>query len=169
MYQRIIVIIALWIFSCPISRAEHVRVFLIAGQSNINGVIGGSDIPAEWNHVQDDVWIWLGDRMGGGDWTTLEPGHGASTHSPGPHYPTGLDPLDRIGPELSVGGILADAFPNERIALIKHAEGGTDVMRDWNPDNLGDPSTFDHMWSGLLQKTTNAFNNLDNAQHSYEV
>jgi hypothetical protein len=168
MYQRIIVIIAFWVAGCSISRAEHVRVFLLAGQSNINGATQGSVFPSEWNHVQDDVWIWLDDRRGGGNWTSLGPGHGGYVHAPGQNLPLGLNPPN-IGPELSAGRLLADAFPNDRIALIKHAEGGRDVKTHWNPQNIGPPNNPDHMWSGLLQKTSNAFRNLQDAGHSFQV
>lgn len=153
--------------------AESVKVFLLAGQSNMNGTALAENLEPSWNVPQDDVWIWLDHNIDGeGQWTTLEPGHGWLTHAPRPGRPEGLDPRRGsliVGPELSIGRTLADAYPDHRIALVKHADGGTDLAYDWNPENVGPPESNDHMWSGLLKKTSDAFQALEAEGHTYEV
>jgi hypothetical protein len=131
--------------------ADNVRVFFLAGQSNINGATQGSTVPSEWNYIQEDVWIWLDDRQGGGEWTVLGPGHGFAVHSPRYQGAPELDPLNRIGPELSLGRALADLYPSDRIALIKHAEG-SNIHTHWNPLAVGE----NDMWTSLLPKSQNA-------------
>ena len=100
--------------------AKPVKVFILAGQSNMTGTAEVANLDPSWNVPQDDVWIWLDHNMDGGQWTTVGPGHGLSTHAPRPDEPEGLDPANRLGPELSLSRMLADAYPDHRIALIKH-------------------------------------------------
>ncbi len=154
--------------------AESVKVFLMAGQSNMGGGGRAENLPSEWNVPQDDVWIWLDHNIDGvGDWVTLEPGHGNSSHAPFPDDPEGLTPPSdgqlRVGPELSLGRALADAYPEHRVALVKHTSGGRNLESHFHPENLGPPESRDHMWSGLLRKTSSAFEALEAAGHTYEV
>lgn len=149
--------------------AKPVKVFLLAGQSNMTGTARVENLDPLWNVPQDDVWIWLDHNMDGGQWTTLAPGHGLSTHAPRPDEPEGLDSRNGLGPELSLGSILADAYPDHRVALIKHGDGGRDLASDFNPENIGPPESSDHMWNGLLKKTYDAFAVLDAAGYAYEV
>lgn len=151
-----------------------VKVFLLAGHSNVLGAGRIENLDPAWNVPQEDVWIWLDHNIDGvGDWVTLEPGHGGPTHGPHPGDPEGITPGNdghlKVGPELSLGRTLADAYPEHRIALIKHGSGGGTIGSDWNPENVGPPESRDHMWSGLLKKASDAFAALDAAGHTYEV
>ncbi|MCA9259064.1 MAG: hypothetical protein KDA61_07685 [Planctomycetales bacterium] len=155
-----------------LSTAESVKVFLLAGHSNIGGTAFADDLDPAWNVPQDDVWIWLDHNVDGiGDWAPLEPGHGNVTHSARPDDPEGITPPDdgrpRVGPELSLGRTLADAYPDSRIAIIKQVRSGT--IAEWSPANVGPPDTLDHPWSSLLQKTGDALAALENAGHSFEI
>ena len=47
---------------------------------------------------------------------------------PNPPFPSGL-----FGPELSFGHAMATALPDKHLLLIKYAEGGTNLQKDWNP------------------------------------
>jgi hypothetical protein len=116
------------------------------------GVTIGSELPPAWNVPQEDVWIWLGDKMGGGEWTELGPGHGGVSHNEF-REPAGLDPLHAIGPELAIGRGLADAFPDEQIALVKYTYATN--MDDWDPEKLGPPDR-NHLYAGLREKSDNA-------------
>ena len=146
-----------------------VKIFILAGQSNTTGTASAENLDPEWNVPQDDVWIWLDHDMDGGQWTTVEPGHGWGTHAPRPDEPEGLDARNGLGPELSLARTLADAYPDHRIALIKHGDGGRDLAEHFNPDNVGSPTSSEHMWNGLLKKTNDAIAVLDATGQSYEV
>ncbi len=63
---------------------KPVKVFIMAGQSNLTGTADANNLDPSWNVPQDDVWIWLDHDMNGGQWTTVAPGHGWSTHAPRP-------------------------------------------------------------------------------------
>ena len=96
-----------------------------------------NNLDPSWNVPQDDVWIWLDHNMDGGQWTTVGPGHGWGTHAPRPEEAEGLDARNGLGPELSLARTLADEYPDHRIALIKHGDGGRDLAEHFNPDNVG--------------------------------
>jgi len=110
--------------------AAPIQVFLLGGQSNMDGHALTSEIPdsaAELRDPQNDVLIYLG-----------------QTHRTDPPVPGNmLVPLQpgatlagggaAFGPELSFGKAMAEAMPGETIALIKHAYGGSYLATDWNP------------------------------------
>lgn len=119
-----------------------VKVFILAGQSNMEGV-GAVDIPANHRNggkgtleylvkdpataarfkhtvdekgdwvVRDDVWIWYLGRKGG-----LSTGFGAGK--------------DRIGPEFQFGHAMGEHFDNQ-VLLIKTAWGGKSLEKDFRP------------------------------------
>jgi hypothetical protein len=122
-----------------------VRVFILAGQSNMQGAgaihsdparNGGKgslehlvrdpataarfghlvDAKGEWV-VRDDVWISYFDRKGG-----LTVGYGAKE--------------DRVGPELEFGHAVGDHF-EEPVLLVKVAWGGKSLAVDFRPPSSG--------------------------------
>jgi alpha-galactosidase len=129
------------------ARAETrpVRVFILAGQSNMQGagqvkanpdrnagrgslefLVGDAatakrfaplvDAAGQWR-VRDDVWITYLDRKG-----TLTVGYGARRET--------------IGPELGFGWVMGDAF-DEPVLLIKCAWGGKSLAVDFRPPGAG--------------------------------
>ena len=119
------------------SSPSPLRVFILAGQSNMEGK-GGIDpllnhqikapetkeffahLHHDGKYIQrDDVWINYLDRRG-----NLSVGYG----SPG-----------KIGPELEFGNTMGNHF-NEPVLLIKTAWGGKSLARDFRPPSAGLPS-----------------------------
>jgi Carbohydrate esterase, sialic acid-specific acetylesterase len=118
-------------------RGKPVKVFILAGQSNMEGKAklslleyqAGQPATRElFAHLRkggkwverDDVWIKFLDRKGG-----LTVGYG----SPG-----------CIGPELEFGNVVGDHF-DEPVLLIKTAWGGRSLYRDFRPPSAGLPAT----------------------------
>jgi len=121
------------------------RVFLLAGQSNMEGqgfiaadpkrnegrgsleyVVKDAATAPRFTHlvdkdgkwaVRDDVWISYLERKG-----PLTVGYGAKD--------------DRLGPELGFGNVVGDAF-NEPVLLIKCAWGGKSLAVDFRPPSAG--------------------------------
>jgi Carbohydrate esterase, sialic acid-specific acetylesterase/PhoD-like phosphatase len=129
------------------SKTGPVRVFILAGQSNMEGQgfiyadptrNGGQgsleflvknaatadrfatlvDASGQWR-TRDDVWISYLDRKG-----LLTVGYGARP--------------ERIGPELGFGWVMGDAF-EEPVLLIKCAWGGKSLAVDFRPPSAGMP------------------------------
>jgi len=130
-----------------LAESKPVKVFILAGQSNMEGAgqiqanpqrNGGHgsleylvkapataaqfaslvDDAGKWR-VRDDVWISYLDRRG-----PLSVGYGART--------------DTIGPELGFGWVIGDAF-DEPVLLIKCAWGGKSLAVDFRPPSAGLP------------------------------
>lgn len=122
-----------------------VKVFILAGQSNMEGsgtiqanpqrndgkgsleyLVKSPNSSERFAHLVDeegnwvtreDVWIWYFDRKG-----DLTVGYGASN--------------DTIGPELQFGHVVGDHF-EEQVLLIKIAWGGKSLAQDFRPPSSG--------------------------------
>lgn len=121
-----------------VARAAQYDVFLIAGQSNCDGRGAAADLTGElarYAAPQPDVPIAYscsslrGPILTSGGFQPLQPGWSVA---PGKYKPKSL-PSGTFGPEVSFGRAMADALPDRHIALIKYAEGGTSLKKDWNP------------------------------------
>ena len=147
--QRIAVFLLVASIANPSAKAaaKPVRVFILAGQSNMEGAgqikadpkrNGGKgsleflvkdaatakhfaplvDAAGQWR-TRDDVWISYLDRKG-----PLTVGYGAR--------------LETIGPELGFGWVMGDAL-DEPVLLIKCAWGGKSLAIDFRPPSAGKP------------------------------
>lgn len=120
---------AVWLGTGPsAARADVVHVYLLGGQSNMDGRATASGLPVALQSAQTDV-LFYHDASGGGvasnTLTSLAPGSGTD-----------------FGPEVTFGRTLADARPDLNIALIKYARGGTDLADDWDPDTGANYAAF---------------------------
>ncbi|WP_437931415.1 sialate O-acetylesterase [Sorangium sp. So ce291] len=132
--------------------AQPVKVFVLAGQSNMVGFGVGADLPPELRS-QPDIWYdhYNPDAREGGpyasatstDWGALEPKGDAR----------------RYGPEITFGRAVAAAFPEQRIAIVKVAQGGTNLVDHWGRGLPPDPevlykSQLYHTLLGSLDSAT---------------
>ncbi|MFH1742031.1 MAG: sialate O-acetylesterase [bacterium] len=90
-------------------QAKPLKAFILSGQSNMDGHGPVSGLSEEMRAPYENVLFFLNGRWG-------------------PLQPNDL----RIGPEVSFGRAMAEAWPEEKIALIKYAYGGTGIMA-WDP------------------------------------
>ena len=106
---------------CDAARTtDDVLVFILSGQSNMDGWGLIREIDPSWAEPFDEVDLfWSGHRA-------LQPLVPASTI------------WDRIGPEVAFGRELADAYPNQRLAILKYAVGGTNLAWQWFPGATAD-------------------------------
>lgn len=131
------------------ARATDYDVYLLAGQSNMDGYGHNKDLPGNLQKPQPGVMIFHGDTAPDGDlkggrglWTTLQPGHGVGFSSDGKENHLS----DRFGVELSFAARMAELRPDRKIAIIKYSRGGTSIDVEarggagcWDPDfDLGE-------------------------------
>jgi alpha-galactosidase len=146
MIYRCFLLAALVITASPAFASDVVKVFILAGQSNMQGagkikaeqranegkgslewLVNNADTADRFKHLvdakgewvaRDDVQIWYLGRKG-----SLTPGFGARE--------------DTIGPELGFGHVVGEAF-EEPVLLIKLAWGGKSLAKDFRPPSSGD-------------------------------
>ncbi len=118
-------------------------LFYMGGQSNMDGYGFNSELPDDLKAPVTDVMIFNGNAVpdgeaGGGDgaWLPLQPGFGTGYLSS-----NGAPKLsDRFGPELTFGHHLKNLYPDEKIAIVKFAKGGSSLSLDapnygtWDPE-----------------------------------
>jgi len=109
-----------------------VDVFLLGGQSNAGGRGVVSELPDSSVLYNTEIMLYhsasVVSGQPAGNWTTLRP----AANSAG-----------NFGPEIGFGNRMAELHPDRKIAIIKHAVGGTDLGADWNPGaSSGDTASF---------------------------
>jgi alpha-galactosidase len=159
--------ILLVVLAAPAAAADRpVKVFILAGQSNMEGhgfikadpkrnkgkgsleyVAKQPETAATFKHlldkdgkwvVRDDVWIHYLDRKG-----KLTVGFGVKD--------------DRIGPELGFGFVIGDAY-EEPVLLIKLAWGGKSLAKDFRPPSAG--GEVGPYYKEVVQRTKSILANL---------
>ena len=123
----------------PAAKEGPVKVFILAGQSNMQGhaalrtleyLIYNAETAAEYQQWKDrdgrwverrDVWVWTTDGNRSGN---LKPGFGASEM--------------KMGPELGFGWVMGEHL-SEQVLLIKTCWGGRSVRRDFLPPSAEMP------------------------------
>ena len=124
----------------PASKSGPVKVFILAGQSNMQGhaslrtleyLIYNEETAADYQHWKDvnggwnerrDVWVWTTDGQRHGN---LKPGFGANEM--------------KIGPELGFGWVIGEHL-DEQVLLIKTCWGGRSLRRHFRPPGAEPPT-----------------------------
>lgn len=149
--------------------AKEYQVYLLAGQSNMDGYGYVKDLPEGYSDFAGEVRIFHGnvgadDEAGGGVgvWESLRPGHGTGFRSDGKTNSLS----DRFGPELGFARTLSARNPDTSIALIKYARGGaaldarsTKNYGRWHVDYEGSEGV--NQWDHCLATIRNAFSDTD--------
>ncbi|WP_283434167.1 sulfatase-like hydrolase/transferase [Neorhodopirellula lusitana] len=113
--------------------ADHYDVYLLAGQSNMDGRGTVSDLTDQQRKPNDDAIIYYRNLPTTSDgWQPLAPGFSIP-----PKYKEGL-PSPTFGPEIGFAAKMLKASPDTKLALIKGSKGGTNLRADWKPGNQDD-------------------------------
>jgi hypothetical protein len=114
---------------------DRVIVYLVAGQSNADGYGVTGELSSDLQAPQPDIDFYHGNAGGNSplaadQWIHLQPGSGSKPGNAG-----------GFGPELSFGIDVNKSLGSEgaRIAVIKHALGGSNLHTQWIPG--GDATT----------------------------
>ncbi|WP_437492135.1 sialate O-acetylesterase [Sorangium sp. So ce1014] len=150
--KRSCIVLAAGVMSLSASAmAQPVKVFVLAGQSNMVGYGVGAALPAE---IQSQPDIWYDhhnpDARQGGPYAA------ATSADWGPLEPKGE--ARRYGPEITFGRAMAEAYPEHRIAIVKVAQGGTNLVEHWGRGLAPDPEVLykSQLYHALLGKLDSA-------------
>lgn len=112
------------------SFAKEYKLFYLGGQANSEGFGDVTILSPELIEKAKSVRIFHGNTSpdkvpvdGKGVWSKLKPGHGKNFVSDGKTNTYS----DMFGCELTLGTELKKLFPNDHIAIIKYARGGTSI------------------------------------------
>lgn len=111
------------VVSARFADAKPLKVFILAGQSNMVGWGNSAELPQELQAGNKRVLMFEDGR-----WQPLKPNRKAARNQ----QQFGLKEFS-FGPEIAFGQAMAKAWPDEQIGIIKLAVGGTSILT-WKPD-----------------------------------
>lgn len=142
--------ILLFLCVCSVElMAQNIDVVLIGGQSNATGQGYVKNIPQSFQIDKTVLFYYsqsLNQKKGSDTWQPLC----QASETP-----------DKFGVELSLGTSLRQAFPDRKIALIKHALSGSSLYKQWNPGNRAGEKQGPE-YTLFLKTVRTALNNLKN-------
>ncbi|GAB5405205.1 MAG: sulfatase-like hydrolase/transferase [Aureliella sp.] len=113
--------------------AEEYDVYLLAGQSNMDGRGRISELSEEQKGAIEDAIIFYRSVPRSSDgWQPLQPGFSVP-----PKY-KGDFPSPTFGPEIGFVRSIQKSKPGRNVAIIKGSKGGTSLRADWKPGTKGD-------------------------------
>jgi lysophospholipase L1-like esterase len=135
MWPVVLLAIAAAAWPVDAARAQSVSVFVLAGQSNMAGAGRNGEEPDGYA-PQANIWYDASNVVEHtDDWIPLS--YGPFAGQPGIGW--------GFGPELSFGHDVAEAFPDEQIAIVKVTRGGTNLSY-WAVDgNDGHEALFERI------------------------
>lgn len=145
-----------------VCHSKEFKLFVLGGQSNMNGFGYTKDLPKNINEPIDGVYIFQGHSdaddapiAGQGKWEVLQPGHGIGFSSDGKVN----QHSNRFGIEMSFAYKLRTLYPEYNIAIVKYARSGSSIALEaarefgaWDPDYKGITgiNQYDHFLNTLL-------------------
>ena len=131
---------------CQSNEMGLCKVFLLAGQSNMDGCGKSEELSDKYITPPSNVRVW--DNKDN-KWVFL----GETTFS--------NRRKKQFGPEMEFSHRISKAFPNQNIRIIKTSGGGTKLYNQWIPEG--------GMYKRFIGNIENALEHLDSINQSYEI
>ncbi len=150
----------------PPSDLGPIEVYLLAGQSNMQGVGYSSDLTAEQKD-QPEILLYHTSSVSSGQpantWIALRPA-GWSGFGAGGCF----------GPEIGFGLEIAKRYPSSKIAFIKHAVGGTGISPDcavsgWYPVHYPARPDADDQYAAFINAAHSALDALESQGYQLRI
>ena len=136
MNSKSIILLSALLLSAPCwAKGVHYELFLLAGQSNMDGRGKNADLTGELAQYAKPLPTVLISLSTGGLRRTLVLSKGFEPLQPGFTGTTGKSttlPSSQFGPELGFGHAMAAALPGKHLLLVKCTEGGTNLQKQWH-------------------------------------
>jgi hypothetical protein len=123
-----------------------VKLFLLGGQSNMEGCGRSSELPDAYQTHPGNAKIWDNRKH---LWVTL------GTDS------TAVARNELFGPEIAFGHRLSRVWPDHRIGIVKTAAGGTKLHTQWTPHKV--------MYRRFILNLNNALSDLAQSNTAYDI
>ncbi len=140
------------------AESNAAQVYLLAGQSNMDGRGRVNELSAEQKKPRGDTMIYYKNPpFASVGWVTLEAGYSVA-----PGF-RGTLPSETFGPEIGFAARMSQASVGVTLALIKASKGGTSLAKDWNPGAQGDLQSQGPCYQNLVATTREALTALQKA------
>jgi iduronate 2-sulfatase len=146
-----------------LSAATHYDVYLLAGQSNMDGRGKAKDLPADQRAPSPAIIFYRNPSATSDGWKPLAPGYSVSAGYKGPI------PSRTFGPEIGFAGAMLKAQPDHPLALIKGSKGGTSLAKDWKPGTKDKPDTQGPCYRHFVETIQLAFKELESRGDTYTI
>lgn len=123
-----------------------VKVFILGGQSNMDGTGKGEELPEEYVVAPKNSMIWDNKKK---KWVKLR----TDSFSERRKF--------KFGPEVAFTHLLAKKYPKHTIAIVKTSGGGTKLWKHWLPEQ--------GMYKAFLRNMNNALDELKSKGTPYEI
>ncbi|MGI9475020.1 MAG: sulfatase-like hydrolase/transferase, partial [Rubripirellula sp.] len=147
-----------------VGAAENYDVYLLAGQSNMDGRGLVSELSEDFQAPVDQSIIFYRSVPRSSDgWQELGPGFSVA-----PKYKGEL-PSPTFGPELGFAHSMRKAEPDRKLALIKGSKGGTSLRADWKPGVKGNKESQGPRYRDFVETIQIATNQLQQRGDQYTI
>ncbi len=144
--------------------ADHYNVYLLAGQSNMDGRGFVSELSeAQAKPVEDVIVFYRNEKGSSKGWQTLVPGFSVP-----PKY-KGEFPSPTFGPEMAFARTMLQANPDQKLALIKGSQGGTSMRADWKPGTHGETESQGAQYRDFIKTIQSATKQLSERGDSFTI
>ncbi|MGJ8655379.1 MAG: sialate O-acetylesterase [Akkermansiaceae bacterium] len=151
------------IHSIPASATEY-DVYLLAGQSNMDGRGKTKNLESSQQKASTKTIIFYRNPPHASDgWEKLQPGFSIP-----PKYKGGL-PSPTFGPEIGFAAGMQKAQPKQNFAFIKGSKGGTNLRKDWTPGLKGKPKTQGPCYLNFIETINLATKQLTKDGHTFKI
>ena len=149
---------------CRSVSADEYDVYLLAGQSNMDGRGLVTNLSAdEKSPVENTIIFYRNDKRSSDGWKTLTPGFSIP-----PKYKGGF-PSPTFGPEIGFSHSMLKKNPGRKLALIKGSKGGTSLRADWKPGSKGMPESQGPQYRDFVETIRMATKQLRDRGDTYTI
>ena len=162
--QTILWVLTLLLLPLGLAGAEEYDLYLLAGQSNMDGRGLTEDLTeAQLSGLENAIIYYRNVSIESEGWSPLQCGF-----SKPPKFKGGI-PAPTFGPEIGFVQAISKAQPDRKIALIKGSKGGTNLRRDWVPGEKDNKESQGPCYANFLETIAMATQKLSDEGHTYRI